>query len=238
MAAHPQLPATRDGVASPPLSVSTELEAIFLDATGLPSSRAARLPPNRKIRSFLPGQARRSRIPVATFGAVAAAALLGLSAGAVMLSRPAAVPAPRVAALAPAAATPRLAAPPTAPVVTLAAADESATDLAAPKVQRASTPRAERPPRGRHATHADLMTADRRLRHAYARAVDAGVPRPVLARYRDRWADLRHDASWRPDRVATGYDAMAGDLTRLSARHHHAHRAPQRRGWSPWRRLW
>ena len=64
--------------------------------------------------------------------------------------------------------------------------------------------------------HGDLFLADRQLRRAYARAVSAGVPRPILVDYRNRWADLRDEASWRPDRVAVGYRAMAGDLTRMS----------------------
>src|SRR5450432_1276698 len=227
MAVSPQQQATQDGASAAP-SVSTELEAIFLGATGLPSSRAARLAPNRKVRSFASGGRRATRIPVATFGAIAAAALLGLSAGAVILHRPAATPTPLAFAAPPpaaAAGTPPL-------VVTLAGAGGSTTDLSAPKIRRIG----DRRPAALHAarpTHADLLLADRRLRRAYARAIDAGVPRPVLVSYRDRWADLRHDASWRPDRVAAGYGAMAGDLTRLSERRsaHHAQRRRTSPGW-------
>lgn len=244
MATHPQLPASLGGVASSPPSVSAELEAIFLDATGLPSGRAARLPASRTVRSFVPGAARRSRIPVATFGVLAAAALTGLSAGAVMLNRPTTPPARQAVAQA-AVPVPAAAPAPIAPVVTLAGAEESTTNLAQPKLQHASAPAASTAARGGGAhfrragrvTHGDLMSADRRLRRAYARAVYAGVPRHVLADYRDRWDDLRHDASWRPERVADGYAAMAGDLTRMSQRHRH-HAPPPRRGWSEWRSLW
>jgi hypothetical protein len=236
MTAHPQLPAPLGGPPPAP-SVAAELEDIFLRATGLPSGRAVRLPPSRTVRSLAPGEARRSRIPVATFGALAAAALIGVSTGAVMLSRPSATPAPAPQPAAPTAGPSALPAP-AAPVVTLAGADESPTNLAEQKVERTSAPRAAAPARraGR-VTHADLMTADRRLRRAYAQAIDAGVPRHVLSDYRDRWEDLRHDASWRPERVASGYDAMAGDLTRLSQRHRRR-AAPPRRGWSEWRNTW
>ena len=91
MAAHPQLAAT----GAEPTSVSAELEAIFVGATGLPSSRAARLPPSRKLRSLAAGQPRRSRIPIAGLGAAAAAAIVVLCAGAALTHRPAPPLAPR-----------------------------------------------------------------------------------------------------------------------------------------------
>jgi hypothetical protein len=47
----------------------------------------------------------------------------------------------------------------------------------------------------------------------------------VLVAYRNRWAGLRHDATWRPDRVAAGYGAMAADLNRLAQRPRN-HRGP------------
>lgn len=101
--------------------------------------------------------------------------------------------------------------------------------VAAPSTQISAQPqqvavaaaawRPARPPqivRARRPTHEDLMAADRQLRRAYARAVSAGVPRPILVNYRNRWEDLRQEASWRPARVAIGYAAMASDLTRMS----------------------
>jgi len=218
---------------SEPTSVSAELEAIFVGATGLPSSRAARLPPSRKLRSLTPGQPRRSRIPIAGLGAAAAAAIVVLCAGAALVRIPAPPPlAPRpplpvvINDAAPAAEP----APAEPPLVTLADANGSPSDLAAPKLHPMAVARAPKAvAAARRPTHADLMLADRRLRRAYEQAIDAGVPRPVLASYRDRWADLRHDASWRPERVQQGYEAMAGDLTRLSA-HRRARHAPRHRG--------
>lgn len=74
------------------------------------------------------------------------------------------------------------------------------------------------------------MSADRKLRTAYSHAVRAGVPRHVLVAYRDRWADLREDAVWRPARVAVGYGEMTADLERLARRSHGQHPPPPRRG--------
>lgn len=235
MAGDPQRQAMADGGAPGPLSVSAELETIFLDATGLPSSRAARLAPIRKGRGVSPAAPRR-RFPIASLGAVVAAALVGLSTGAVVLRRPAVAEPPRHDPL-PIVLNAPAPNPTPAPVATLAAAGDSTTDLAAPKVQHAVAIAPKKKIHASRVTHADLMTADRRLRRAYERAIDAGVPRPVLASYRNRWADLRMDASWRPDRVAVGYAAMAGDLTRLSERRHSRH-APHARAWRGWRNLW
>lgn len=62
--------------------------------------------------------------------------------------------------------------------------------------------------------HAQVMSADRRLRRAYARAGDAGVSRPVMIAYRNRWAGLRRQAIHNPGRVVAGYGAMATELGR------------------------
>lgn len=62
--------------------------------------------------------------------------------------------------------------------------------------------------------HSRVMSADRQLRRAYARAADAGVSRPVMVAYRNRWAGLRRDASNNPGRVVRGYGAMATQLSR------------------------
>lgn len=78
--------------------------------------------------------------------------------------------------------------------------------------------------------HGELILADQQLRRAYARAISAGVPRPILVDYRNRWAGLRHEAIWRPERVVVGYRTMAGDLTRLSQpRRHYGRR--EARAW-------
>lgn len=62
--------------------------------------------------------------------------------------------------------------------------------------------------------HAQVMAADRRLRRAYARAGDAGVSRPAMVSYRNRWAALRRQAIRDPGRVIVGYGAMAAELSR------------------------
>ena len=62
--------------------------------------------------------------------------------------------------------------------------------------------------------HAQVMAADRRLRRAYARAGDAGVSRPAMVSYRNRWAALRRQAIRDPGRVIAGYGAMATELSR------------------------
>ncbi len=62
--------------------------------------------------------------------------------------------------------------------------------------------------------HDRIMTADRQLRRAYARAADAGVSRPVMVAYRNRWAGLRRDAGANPGRVVRGYSVMATELSR------------------------
>ena len=62
--------------------------------------------------------------------------------------------------------------------------------------------------------HAQVMAADRRLRQAYARAGDAGVSRPAMVSYRNRWAVLRRQAIRDPGRVIAGYGAMAAELSR------------------------
>lgn len=68
--------------------------------------------------------------------------------------------------------------------------------------------------RRRACFHAQVMSADRRLRRAYARAGDAGVSRPVMIAYRNRWAGLRRQAIHNPGRVVAGYGAMATELGR------------------------
>jgi hypothetical protein len=212
-------PAERSSLA--PASVSAELSAIFPEIGVGPGPAPAA---ESKVRAVT-GR-RRGSIAYASLGAVAAAGILGLTAGSTLLrAHPAKVTAPVVAA-APVAAQPVLpvevAAEPTVSLHTanlgpIGVAETEPVARPAPAVRRAVATT------HRHVTHGDLLAADRRLRAAYSRAIGAGVPRRVLATYRNRWEDLREDASWKPDRVAAGYGAMTADLNRL-ARRSHGHR--------------
>jgi hypothetical protein len=156
---------------------------------------------------------------------VAAAGIVGLTAGSVLSLRgKAPAPAPgRAAAFVPVeiAGTPpvSLSVKPAGPIPVLDTAPV-APSAAVPAKRRVA----------RHDRPSDLMAADRRLRVAYSHAVRAGVPRQILVDYRNRWADLREDASWRPARVAAGYGEMSADLERLArqpnARHSAGHVPP------------
>lgn len=68
--------------------------------------------------------------------------------------------------------------------------------------------------------HAVMMGQDRDLRRAYARAVDAGVPRDILTDSARRWSRLRRQAVSQPARAAAGYAALRRDLARQASRHH------------------
>jgi hypothetical protein len=209
-------------------SVSADLCAIFADAGEAAPATAT----PSKVRAVT-GRGR-GRVHYTTVGAIAAAGLLGLTVGAAVLR-------PQTAAPAAANPAPQRILPvevvTAAPTVTLHPDTRGPIGLADNEpVTMAQAPVAIR--RGgklvtavhRHANHSDLMAADRRLRAAYSRAVGAGVSRRVLVNYRDRWEDLREDATWKPDRVAAGYGAMTNDLDRLARRNHgrrpaHAHHA-------------
>ena len=206
-----------------PSSVAGDLAAIFADA----GTAAGPVGSGSKVRTVT---GRRSRVPYTTLGAVAAAGLVGLTAGFAFLgghgkAADAAPVKPAEPVLPVQVAT--------APTVTLQPSDRGPIPvLETAPVAPATAVR----PAGLHRFHAqgrsgpaDLMTADRRLRAAYSHAIHAGVPRRVLAAYRDRWADLREDATWRPARVAAGYGEMTADLERL-ARQSHGRRPPPRRG--------
>ena len=200
-----------------PSSVSTDLAAIFAEAA--PGAAAA---PSNKVRAVA---GRRWRVPFATFGSLAAAGFVGLAGGALLPHGARGTPpAPNPAATATAApaAVPIQVAE--APTVTLPPTDAGPipvldnTPVAAPTMHKALLKRAKSA--HRYGGPRDLMAADHRLRVAYSHAVRAGVPRHVLVAYRDRWSDLREDASWRPDRVAAGYGRMTDDLERLARRSH------------------
>lgn len=62
----------------------------------------------------------------------------------------------------------------------------------------------------------DVLAADRDLRQAYDRAIDAGVDRGRLVSIRNRWARLRADESDRPDELLAGYADLADRLDRAA----------------------
>jgi len=215
-----QVPADRPSLAP---SVAGDLEAIFADAA---LGGAGRRTSASKVRTV---GGRRSRWPMATVGAVAAAGFVGLSAGAGLVGLHSPSKASRAAATsAPAPAAPRAMLPVqvavVSPTVSVPEANGPVPVLDTEPV--ADTPSARAPGQARMhmAAHrrparaGDLLAADRRLRVAYSHAVHAGVPRHILVDYRNRWADLREDASWRPARVAAGYGQMSDDLERLARR--------------------
>jgi hypothetical protein len=214
-------PQASDQAGSAAPSVSSELEEIFVAATGLPSSYASWRPAAGTPRG--PSQAARRRLPVGALGAAAAMILAGASAFAIAYSAPtspgtsaSAGPARPTLSIVTAAAAP---AAPTSPDAASAAASARVGPVSGgprPEPAAERTRAHVRAPSSRRPGQGDLMLADQQLRRAYARAVSAGVPRPILVDYRNRWADLRHEASWRPDRVVLGYRAMAGDLTRMA----------------------
>lgn len=63
--------------------------------------------------------------------------------------------------------------------------------------------------------YSDIVGADEDLRSAYGGAVRAGVSGRTLARYRNRWARLRHKSVSDPDRVVREYAEIAADLRDL-----------------------
>ena len=192
--------------------MAEELESLFIEATGGWSTPAD--PPPSRARTVVraPAEARASRPAI---GALMAAGLVGIACGALL------VPAHslRSATAAPPSMAAPAAVPQAAPSILAVAEPVRIAPAAAPRLVRTTAPRlAVTACRHARCTHAELLAADQRLRRAFSRAVDAGVPRAVLVDYRNRWASLRHDAVYRPNRVATGYGAMAGDLNRLASR--------------------
>lgn len=113
--------------------------------------------------------------------------------------RPAIVPAP-TSTPAPSAAPPRVVSLSGGPTV-----ERFRDDLAQARdeVEPQGQPRALLPA---------LDQADGRLRDAYDTALDAGVPPPVLGRYRAEWDSLRRRAAREPVAVIESYHAMADEL--------------------------
>jgi hypothetical protein len=225
--------------------VSADLEAIFGRApAGAPAARP------RPRRRMDPDPGSRAP-PLAALGGLAAAACLGVAGGALLMTGTAGTPRsaePRptlpveVAQVAPAAAT----APPMDPFATVGAAPAAKP----PALHRADAPKRRArshaaPPRRDAAccAYADVQTADRRLRQAYSAAIRAGVSRPTLVSYRDRWAELRRRHAHEPRRLVTGYGALASDLHQATARalrrppeqrQRYASRRPWRPRYAPW----
>lgn len=220
MSAEPQPPtiASSSGVWRA-RSVAEELEELFVRATGLPSMPAPPSPPSPRVQALAQAPRERRGGGPAVAGAVVAAGLVGLAFGVLLVSARAVSPDP------PAPRAMLAAAAMASPVAVVTPAPDAS--VSKPKTATQAPPKAGRIKVGAarpsvcvqaRCSHADLLAADRKLRKAFSRAVDAGVPRSVLVTYRNRWASLRHDAIYRPNRVASGYGAMAGDLNRLAAR--------------------
>lgn len=233
-------------------SVAEELGPIFAataqDAAGGRRSRVHALGP----------KAPRRGLPIATLGAVFAAGVVGLSLGGVVAhrggpseapvaSRPSGPPI-RVAEAAPLPSPlPLLAPVPAAPPQVARTEQPRVHDHVQLRQAHATRRHAVHKPRLYTAhvrtcagadrderawcSHRAVMAADDRLRRAYHTAERAGVSRPVLASYRDRWADLRHRAVSDPDEVVSGYSEMASDLSRMAGSHR---RSGARHGWWFW----
>jgi hypothetical protein len=217
-------------------AVAADLEEIFRDVAVPPAAAPGR------VRTFIGLAARQDGRSPARIGALLAAVLVGVSLGAVMVNLPGgsrSINAPG-ARLSPAAPAPpqRLAievarpGPVVALPVTVAA---TPAPRPAVKVTRVRAPAAAKAPRAKAVARAGasrcarlhgaaqarcaypaVIAADKRLRHAYSSATRAGVSRPVLVSYRNRWASLRRHASDEPGRVIDGYGLMARDLTRMA----------------------
>lgn len=174
-----------------------------------------------------------SRFKPATVGALLAAGLVGVSAGA-MLERDdpvvrqgapvatAPIPAPAKAPEPAPAPQPVAPGPAPAPVIQASAPEPAPkADKAAatkPKAKPEKTKPEKAKPRPARATRAEVLAADRRLRRAYDRAIRAGVPRPVLVDYRNRWNRLRRTTWNEPARLVRGYDRLERDLSQEAAR--------------------
>lgn len=211
-------------------SVSSDLQAIFGEARPAADAKSAR----RVARpvSGIREDTQPRRLSAASLGAIAAAALAGIAAGSLLVQRPHGPPAqPHPPAL-----PVEMIAPPATPQASDAALAAPAEPIftrpppALPTVGAQASTEA-RPTRA--TSRSEVMTADRRLRAAYAAAIRAGVPRSVLAQDRDRWASARRRNADDPARLVASYRSIAGDLDHAAARghrggQHSSQRAPGR----------
>ena len=224
-------------------SVAAELEAIFGSAPAFegPPESTRRFEPAAGLRPEAKGGAR-----TAMLGALASAAFLGVAAGAFLVARspepaPSGARPPIPIEIARAAPIPapgpldplggvRAAAPP--PVIAAASASPAKSPGGPAAVRRPRTPRA--------CCTADVAEADRRLRQAYYSAIRAGVPRPILVSYHDRWEEIRRSRARQPRQLVAGYAALAHGLDHAAARPRHdgsrrvAQRSPRRPTYAPW----
>jgi hypothetical protein len=237
------------GLAAPVApSVHDDLAAIF---PAEPARDAPAARPRRERTSLPKAGGRRSAEGLAGLGAIVAAAAVGLAGGLLMAERPAKPPPIRLPA-APAAAAALSALPPLGGIdpgrgaaLERAATPPSPAAAGLPQPLKVADPRTAAPRArptairtvdrqgcgaDRRCSHADLLAADARLRRAYHAATRAGVPNPVLADYRDRWARLRRRSTDEPARVVAGYGQMARELGRMAAAPVRARYRPRHEG--------
>lgn len=216
--------------------VARDMESIF----GSAPAHAAPPPPRRSARrDAAPPEARGSRL--AAVGGLAAAAFLGVAAGAFLMTDHAPTgPKPPLRAL-PVEIAQARAAPAPGPIepLPLPQSLQAATPPGAAPVEAPPQVRPARVRASRHVTrgccgYVQMAAADRRLRAAYAEAVRAGAPRPLLVSYRDRWAEVRRQGAHEPRRLVEGYGALAAGLDHAAAEARaHSRRYADRRGWRP-----
>jgi hypothetical protein len=212
--------------------VADDLEAIIPAASG-PSPHLFRLRGREPGRR--PGV--RSTGRAARLGALAAAACVGLSAGALLprihsTARPTASPgAPANLHIVHATIAEPGPLEPARLISTLPPAERAAPPpkaKAAPAVRPSRRAPAPACASERRCSYATVMAADARLRRAYEHAIRAGVSRTVLVDYRDEWSDLRRDARHRPGRTTAGYRRLASELDELARTHHTVAYRPRR----------
>lgn len=211
------------------LSVAEDLAAIFPHEPRPRTETALQLAGSRH-------ELTKAKRPVdrraGTLGAIAAAALLGVAAGAMIGHEPAPArrdPPPVVqASAAPSPGPPPVGRSPATVPPLQAAASEVETPAPARLRKVVARPAAaqHRPPARAHPISTcvgpdcrppSVTAADERLRRAYDSAVDAGVSRNVLDDYHDQWEQLRHQAPHEPGAVAARYHALAGELDSMAA---------------------
>jgi hypothetical protein len=199
--------------ATPSAEFNAEALARRVDAdmSALFAGRSAPAPPATRPRWRAPS------FTVQNLGALAAAGLVGLAAG--MMLKASEGPRAQDSSLA-AAPRPQLETTRWATSIVAAPAPPPAPARAAPpKVVKASpTPKGGRDCRSARCEWRALMAADRRLRRSYSAATRAGVPRRVLAAYREDWSDARRAARRRPGVATAAFARLAERLDREAQR--------------------
>jgi len=223
------------GMATPVTqSVAEDLAVIFPHAPAPRSETALQLVVGRRE---LTATTRPARSRIGTMGAIAAATLLGVAAGALIGHGPA--PARRdpqpAAQTAAATLAPSPAARPATQPPTRAATPEAPVRARLHKVVARPPPArrretAEAPSaevcQGAQCRASSVMAADERLRRAFDSAVDAGVSQNVLVDYHDQWDELRRQAPQEPGAVAARYNQLAGELNSMAAGRQRSDHAP------------